>query len=588
MTKEVQLPDVVPAAVAIATSEGQAAATTSTVGSLDVEEPSDNVAESEVEYPSNFRLTIISIALALATAVVALDISILATAVPSITNHFKTISDIGWYYSGYTLTTCSFQFMFGKLYSVFSVKTVFLTTFVIFLVGSAVSGAAPSSTALVAGRAISGLGCAGIISGAFVISVGFDDILPDRSRLTEVQMQSVPLRRRPLWAGAAGMIEGTFAVVGPLLGGAITNSIGWRWCFYINLPIGFVTMLVIAIWFQNPRINPNAGLPLRDKLRRLDLLGTAVFVPSIVALLLALQWGGSKYGWGNARIIVLLVLFVILLAVFVYIQYRKQDLATLPPRIITQRSVIAGMLFAVCNNASLGVINYYVRVLITYPPYALTYLSYQMPIYFQSVKQRNPAQSGIWTLPAVVGLIISITICGPGITCCGYYAPFMVLSSIISPIAAGLLTTLKTNTSIGKLIVYQGMAGFGAGLGFQGPQLAAQTVLSQADAPIGIAAVMFAQLVGPAIFVSVAQTIFTGRLIQDLALYAPDVDANALETMGLTGLIKHLGATNNLAGALESYDMAVTQTFILPVVLACLSIAGSMSMEWKSVKHKRL
>lgn len=119
-------------------------------------------------------------------------------------------------------------------------------------------------------------------------------------------------------------------------------------------------MLVIAIWFQNPKINPDAGLPLREKLRRLDLLGTAVFVPSIVSLLLALQWGGNKYGWRNARIISLLILFVILLVVFAYIQYRRQDLATLPPRIITQRSIMAGMFFAVCNNASLGVINYYV------------------------------------------------------------------------------------------------------------------------------------------------------------------------------------------------------------------------------------
>ena len=341
MTREVQM-HVVRSAASANTPDGERHA--STTESLEVEDSApENAAESEVEYPSNFRLTIISIALALATAVVALDISILATAVPSITNHFKTISDIGWYYSGYTLTTCSFQFMFGKLYSVFSVKAVFMTTLLVFLVGSTVSGAAPSSTALVVGRAISGLGCAGIISGAFVIS-----------------MQSVPLRRRPLWAGAAGMIEGFFAVVGPLLGGAITNSIGWRWCFYINLPIGAVTMLVIAIWFQNPKVNPDAGLPLREKVRRLDLLGTAVFVPSIVALLLALQWGGSKYGWHNARIISLLILFVFLLALFAYIQYRKQDLATLPPRIITQRSIMAGMLFAVCNNASLGVINYYV------------------------------------------------------------------------------------------------------------------------------------------------------------------------------------------------------------------------------------
>jgi MFS family permease len=263
------------------------------------------------------------------------------------------------------LTSCSFQFMFGKLYSVSSVKAVFLTSVLIFEIGSLISGTATISAALVLGRAISGLGSAGIIAGCFTC------VFPSHSchclSLTSyhrMMTQSVPLRQRPMVGGMAAGIEAMSATAGPLLGGVLTDRLSWRWCFYINLPLGFITIILITLFFENPRKSTDAPLSWKQKAVRLDLLGTVVFVPSITSLLLALQWGGSKYGWGDVRIIVLLCISIVLLAAFIFQQWRKGNDATLPPRIFGNRSLISGCWFSFCNASALAIVDYYVP-----PPY---------------------------------------------------------------------------------------------------------------------------------------------------------------------------------------------------------------------------
>ena len=172
--------------------------------------------------------------------------------------------------------------------------------------------------------------------------------------------QCVPLRQRPIIGGIAAGIEGISATAGPLLGGVLTDKISWRWCFYINLPLGCITFILVTLFFENPRQSAYASLPWKQKAARLDLLGTVVFVPSITSLLLALQWGGSKYGWGDVRIIVLLCLSGVLLVGFALQQWRKGDDATLPPRVFGNRSLISGFWFSFCNNSALSIVDYYV------------------------------------------------------------------------------------------------------------------------------------------------------------------------------------------------------------------------------------
>ena len=305
----------------------------------------------EIEYPKGFKFTMICLSVALALTLTGLDLNIVATAVPKITDDFKTITDIGWYSAAYRLTLCAFQFMFGKMYAVFSIKWVYISALVIFEAGALLCAVAPSSWAFVLGRAISGMGSAGVVAGCFTMIT-----------------LSLPLRRRPVFGGAAAAVEEIASVCSPILGGLITDRVSWRWCFYINLPLGAVTMAIIIFFFQNPQIpyaeaNDPANLSFMEKLARLDLLGTLVFVPGITCMLLGLQFGGSNYGWTDRRVIACFVLFAILLAIFGYWQWRRGDGATLPLRIIGHRSIMSGMWFSLCNSSTYSIIQYYVSPL---------------------------------------------------------------------------------------------------------------------------------------------------------------------------------------------------------------------------------
>jgi MFS family permease len=215
----------------------------------------------------------------------ALDNTILATAVPRITDQFNALDDIGWYGSAYLLTTCALQLIFGKMYTFYNIKWIYLGAIFPFEVGSLVCGVAPNSTALIIGRAIAGIGGSGIYSGAIIII-----------------SRTVPLHQHSSYTSAIGSMYGIASVAGPLMGGAFTDRISWRWCFYINIPFGAVASLFILFFFQAPKQVRVQAAGWRAQLEQFDLLGTVLFIPAIVCILLALQWGGSTYAWGNARI----------------------------------------------------------------------------------------------------------------------------------------------------------------------------------------------------------------------------------------------------------------------------------------------
>lgn len=210
--------------------------------------------------------------------------------------------------------------------------------------GSVICGAAPSSNVFILGRAVAGLGSAGIFSGCLLILIPM-----------------IPLHRRPAFQGMFGMVFGIASVMGPLIGGGFTGGVTWRWCFYINLPVGAVA-LVFMIFCWNPPKMTQEPASFIVHVKRLDPLGMFFFLPGIVCLFVAFQWGGSIYAWNDWHIILLLVIFTVCTSAFIAVQILKPETATVPPRIITQRSVAFGTGFTFFLAGSMLMLVYYLPV----------------------------------------------------------------------------------------------------------------------------------------------------------------------------------------------------------------------------------
>ncbi|KAJ7197976.1 major facilitator superfamily domain-containing protein [Mycena pura] len=515
--------------------------------------PTDLVTAEEGDYPKGLKLVLISLALCLSVFLFALDNTIIATAIPHITDQFHSLDDVGWYGSAYLLSTASTQLLFGKIYTFLPVKWVFVTAIIIFEIGSALCGAAPSSNALIVGRAIAGLGSAGIFTGALLIVV-----------------HAVPLGKRPIYTGMIGGMYGIASVAGPLMGGAFTDKLSWRWCFYINLPIGAVTLVVIIFLFKMPhRDVENRPASFMERVKLFDPLGTLFLIPAIVSLLLALQWGGSKYPWSSGRIIALLVVFGILIFIFIAIQFWKQDEATVPPRILKQRSIWSGAFYSFCLSAVFFILSFY------------------LPIWFQAIHGVSAVHSGIDNLPLILSLVVGSLLAGGLITRIGYYAPFMIAGSVVAAVGTGLVSTFTTTSNHRRWIPFQVICGFGIGIGQQQSLLAAQTVLNQRDVPTGTSIIMFGTTIGGAIFISIGQNVFTNKLLAGLVARVPGIDPAIVLSTGATSLKSAIPA-NFVPGVLLAYNDGLVATFYVAVAMSCLSLVGALVIEWRSIKGKNI
>lgn len=189
-------------------------------------------------------------------------------------------------------------------------------------------------------------------------------------------------------------------------------------------------------------------------------------------------------------------------------------------------------------------------------------------------------------LPAAMGFLLGLVIQGSGTSIVGFYTPFMLLCFTLMPVAIGLMTTFSVSSTLVKLLSYSGFSGLACGMGYQGPQVAVQTTLPASDAPMALAIIIFAQHFGPALFVSIAQTIFTNRLSSNLQGMVKSVNETSIEDMGFAGLASSV-APENLGKVLEGFDKSLIQTWYLAVGLTCLTMVGSLRMEWRSVKKKQ-
>ncbi|KAI0533267.1 major facilitator superfamily domain-containing protein [Xylaria digitata] len=505
-------------------------------------------AQTNHEYPTGLRLALVLSSVYISLFLVSLDRLIVTTAIPAITNEFDSLPDVGWYGSAYLLTSCAFQLLFGKLYRFYPIRAVYAISVILFEVGSALCGAAPNSIAFIFGRAIQGVGSAGIFAGVIVVIV-----------------YAVPLHKRPFWQGMAGAVFGVSSILGPLVGGAFTSNVTWRWCFYINLPFGGVALAIILFLLRIPD-REETKASTKTKLSQLDAPGTLALLPAVVSILLALEWGGLTYAWNDRRVIALLTLGIFLGIVFILVQAFMPKTATIPPRIFKQRSILAGFWTTIVLGSQMMIFVYF------------------LPIWFQAIQGVSAVNSGIRLLPTTLSIVVASISNGIFITKIGYYTPTMIAGTAICTIGGGLLTTLQLDTGMSKWVGYQVLYGFGQGLCFQAPNLAAQTVLPKADVSIGASLMFFSQILGGAIFISVGQNVLNNQLLQRL-VGLPGFSPALIQSGGATTLIDSFPAEYR-HDVLVAYNESLRTVFRVGLILAALSVIGAAFMEWRSVKKE--
>lgn len=505
---------------------------------------------------SRLKIHLILINTGMLMFLVALDKTIIGVAIPAISNEFRSLGDVGWYGSAYMASTAAMQLVWGRIYKANPVKPVFLTAVLIFEVGSAICGAAPSSNAFIVGRAIAGAGGAGITNG-----------------LISIVMSIVPLEKRATIQAALGAVFGVASALGPLLGGAFTTNVSWRWCFYINLPFAVVAVLPVIFLLdgKNTADKGKTMLPFKQQVRQIDPIGVILVLGSVISLVLALQFGGKASStttlnsWNTPRVIALLVVFAVTLLAFLGWQVYMQDRALLPPKVFVERSVLGSFWYMWFIAASMTVVFYYV------------------PVWFQVVRGQTPIKSSYSTLASITPFCVSSIIGGIITKKTGYYAPPMLVPPIVGSIGAGLITTWSSTTSEAKWAGYQVLYGLGMGIGFTGTSLAVQAALAPQDVPLGIAAVFFAREMGSAIFVAAAENLLSARLVKGLA-QIPELHGRAAQlAQAGASEIRHAvqgSGAQVLEQVINAFDAALRNVWYLTLGLTVVTILPLFLIEW--------
>jgi MFS family permease len=313
----------------------------------------------------------------------------------------------------------------GKAFNLFPKQHLYLSYLGVFEVGSLVCAAAPTSKALIIGRAVAGLGASGIFSGGLVI-------------LATV----IPLHKRPVWTGTLMSTFVIASIIGPLIGSALTEHVSWRWCFYINLPIGWFTAAVVLVLCRIKNSTTEEG-SFVQKLNKLDGVGFVLIAGSISTLLLALQFGGITFAWNSSQIIGLFVGFAVVITLYIAWQLHLQDNALVPPKVFANRN--SGLIF--CS--------------MVLSPGPFQVIIYFLPIWFQAVLAKSPAGSGVSYLPTVISDVLTSVIGAAMAQKLGIWKPFLVFGTAMVSLGAGLLTTLHPGISTGHWIGYQILVGIG-------------------------------------------------------------------------------------------------------------------------------
>ena len=418
--------------------------------------------------------------LLLAMMLAMLDNFIVGTAMPRIVGELGGLSHLSWVVTAYVLGTTVSTPIWGKIGDLYGRKTIFLISIVIFLIGSALCGAAGSSffggsgdgmTELIAFRAVQGLGAGGLIVNVMAI---IGDL--------------VPPRERGRYQGIMAAVMSLAMIAGPLIGGFITDHLSWRWAFYVNLPLGGVALLVLISTLH---------LPPRRSEHRIDWLGAGLLTVAITSMVLITTWGGSEYAWASAQILALAVLAAVTLALFILVERRAGE-PILPLGLFANRnfSLISGIGFLL-GFAMFGAINF-------------------LPLYQQTVQGASATNSGLLLLPMMGAAMVVSLFVGQAITRTGRYRSFPVAGGVVMTLAMVLLSRQDAHTSRLQTGLFIAVLGLGMGFLMQTTMLIAQNSVEQKDLGVASSAATFFRSIGGSFGVSLFGAVFNHRLAAEV------------------------------------------------------------------------
>ncbi|PKS10139.1 hypothetical protein jhhlp_001889 [Lomentospora prolificans] len=498
--------------------------------------------EEQAGYPSGLNLLFTVLALIFSIFLASLDMA----TIPKITDEFGGIDKVSWYGAAFFMTNGSYQTAWGKAYKFFNLKYTFLASVFVLEVGSLICALAPNPVALIVGRAVTGLGAAGIGTGAYTI-IAF----------------VAPPNKRPMYTGYIGLSYGIASVSGPLLGGVFSDTASWRWCFYVNLPIGGIAAAIIFFFFHTPKAAKPVSATWREKFLQMDPVGTTLIMGAIICFMLSLEKGGQTKPWNSGEVIGTLVGFFVITALFIAWEAYQNERAVIIPRLFMTRSVGIGSLFACFFAGSYLVVLYY------------------MPIYFQSVGGVTPIMSGVRNIPLIIAVTVAMIVSGAFISATNCAIPVLIGGAALATVGAGLIYTLDIDSNTGKWIGYQILAGLGWGAAYQIPIIIGQRGADPGDVSSITAIVLFFQNFGGTAFVTVGQAAFANTLVNNLATAVPSVKPSTVIATGATA-IRSVFDPADVPGIVQAYMAGVKVAFAIGIAAAGAAFATGMCGDWKA------